>query len=256
MINKILQTDRCLSMEAIKAYLSDQLDEQQRFEVENHLLDCPLCSDAVEGFANHYNFETNTELSSLTTKEAQHTTRAATGRKASLRRISYFNRIAAAAVFLLMMAAGWMYWNNQQPERLYQAYHEPYANEALIATRSSAERPESKQLQKALSLQKAGDYQASIAKLRELLDAQPAHPLGSMMLGVAYLEEGQTEKAKELLMTVRINHELYYEEASWYLALAYLKDDQPSAARPILEELSRQEVGLYRDRAISLLAEW
>lgn len=47
----IFQIHQCLSEENIKGYLTNRLSEEERFRVENHLLDCPLCSDAVDGYA-------------------------------------------------------------------------------------------------------------------------------------------------------------------------------------------------------------
>ena len=49
MMSKIFDVRPCLSREEITEYLTGSLTETKRFEIENHLLDCPLCSDAVDG---------------------------------------------------------------------------------------------------------------------------------------------------------------------------------------------------------------
>ena len=253
MIKKIWDTETCLILDEIKKYLTEQLDEQHVFRVENHLLDCPLCTDAVEGYANHYNFDTDQQLNSLPPNAPKPSI--GTSPPAQNSNLSLFNRIAAAILFVLVAGAVWLYWNNQQPERLYQAYHEPYGDEALLATRSGNNSAESTAFQEILRLQKAGNYQSGIIQLQQYLAESPQHPLASMLLGVAYLENNQLSEAQQTLTTVRINHELYYEEASWYLALAYLKELKQAEAKPILEELSNQAAGQYRDQAKALLEE-
>ena len=62
MKKKIFTTTPCLKPEEIRQYLSNELSEDSRYEAENHMLDCPLCHDAVEGFAAHYNFEEDPQL--------------------------------------------------------------------------------------------------------------------------------------------------------------------------------------------------
>lgn len=39
----------CLSEQSLFAYIDDKLSQQQRYAVEKHLVDCELCSDALEG---------------------------------------------------------------------------------------------------------------------------------------------------------------------------------------------------------------
>jgi anti-sigma factor RsiW len=45
----IFQVSNCLGREELRAYLEDPISAEDRRRVENHLLDCPLCSDALEG---------------------------------------------------------------------------------------------------------------------------------------------------------------------------------------------------------------
>ena len=45
-----------LTFEEIQNYVSNKLDAEARFRVENHLLDCSLCNEAVEGFQNSRTF--------------------------------------------------------------------------------------------------------------------------------------------------------------------------------------------------------
>jgi hypothetical protein len=48
--NLVDQTD-CLSEQTLFAYIDNKLTDEQRYMVEKHLIDCELCSDALEGLA-------------------------------------------------------------------------------------------------------------------------------------------------------------------------------------------------------------
>lgn len=56
-MNNILKTGPCLTVAEIKAYIDQSLTGEQLHKVERHLLDCPLCSDAVEGLSQTKNID-------------------------------------------------------------------------------------------------------------------------------------------------------------------------------------------------------
>ena len=49
--NKIFQTTACLSEETMKACLNNELTAEDKHIVEQHLADCPMCTDALEGLS-------------------------------------------------------------------------------------------------------------------------------------------------------------------------------------------------------------
>jgi len=49
--NKVLNSTACLSLQQLKFYHEDKLSSKEKHGVENHLLDCELCSNALAGFA-------------------------------------------------------------------------------------------------------------------------------------------------------------------------------------------------------------
>jgi hypothetical protein len=51
MINNIFKASACLTEAELKAYISQKLEGEELHRVECHLLDCELCSDAVEGLS-------------------------------------------------------------------------------------------------------------------------------------------------------------------------------------------------------------
>ena len=243
----------CLTPTQIKAYLEGQLSEEERYAVEHHLTDCELCSAAIEGYAQSYNFETDTELDELaghfSTEQAQ------AAEEAQIRPLerSYrgLNRIAAAVLLLALPLAGWLYWNAQANERLYSQYFEAYSSDYL-ALRSEADKTPNPMLKSAMEVYQKQDYTQSLALLEMYLEKDPENTIAVFHAGVASLEEGQIRKAIQYLERVRFNDERYYEDASWYLTLAYLKAGQKTKVHAVLEDLLKLPKGYYYDRATAL----
>ncbi len=55
MVNKknidLFSDTDCLSLDVMQAYTAHKLGAKERLQVEKHLVDCEICSDAIEGFA-------------------------------------------------------------------------------------------------------------------------------------------------------------------------------------------------------------
>ena len=49
--NEIFSDTQCLSLDIMERYAGDQLSATERQAAEKHLVDCPICSDAMEGLA-------------------------------------------------------------------------------------------------------------------------------------------------------------------------------------------------------------
>lgn len=95
----IFQTSQCLSREKLIAYSKGTLTAAEEHEVEKHLTDCELCSDALEGLAmpgtSHALDET------IQTVAAKYST--GHGHAPAVSRWWY-----AAASVVLLLAAGWV----------------------------------------------------------------------------------------------------------------------------------------------------
>jgi anti-sigma factor RsiW len=122
----IFQAHTCLSEQDIRKYLDGQLDAAARHRVENHLLDCPLCEDALEGY------ELMRQATPKPVAQSQ-PLRAVRGGRLSLVRI--------AASLLFVIASVLIYYfvfTTPNPENLYQAYYEPYESEMMQLFRQGA----------------------------------------------------------------------------------------------------------------------
>ncbi|MEY4925917.1 MAG: hypothetical protein RI894_353, partial [Bacteroidota bacterium] len=65
------KTTDCLSPVDIKNYLDNKLPAIEEYDIEQHLVDCPLCSAAIAGYSEHQNYEDLlTEISKLRPTDA------------------------------------------------------------------------------------------------------------------------------------------------------------------------------------------
>ena len=149
--NLIFQSNGCLSEEELQLYLSGDLDDSTRFRVENHLLDCPLCSEAVEGFENANDADINIELENLK-KTIDLKSNATSG--SSRASVFTLNRIAAAILFLLIGSSVIIYFNAQKNQKTFLA---EYQSDPLDNLRSVEADEIDEQLKEGFDYFKSGD---------------------------------------------------------------------------------------------------
>jgi tetratricopeptide (TPR) repeat protein len=243
-MESLFQSHDCLSEADIQAYLSGALSQAELFRLENHLLDCPLCEDAVEGFAL-------IQVPKILEEDAP-----------VVRRLPWL-RIAAG--FLILLSASLFTWNilkNQAPgnEQLYAANFESYASEVNLQIRSlqpgeMAPVDDTRQaFNRAMEAYNAEDFQVSLVAFDEYLTDRPQDALALFYLGMAYLELDQPALAVGPLRQTREADTLYYEEATWYLALAHIKLDNSSQALVELKKLLDLPESRYHKRAKILIS--
>jgi len=47
-----LSNSACLTPETIKQYLEEELNSENSYSLESHLMDCPDCHEAIEAYAS------------------------------------------------------------------------------------------------------------------------------------------------------------------------------------------------------------
>ncbi|MFH1320748.1 MAG: TonB family protein [Bacteroidota bacterium] len=102
------ETD-CLSLETIRQYLDDQLGDRERQQVEKHLTDCPLCSDAVEGFGASTDF---TAVEARIAALKKNISFAANKQSSGLMQRDFVKYAAAAAIVLIISGVTYIYVKN------------------------------------------------------------------------------------------------------------------------------------------------
>jgi len=250
-MKKIFQTTQCLSKEVLERYAKGAITGDLRFQVENHLLDCPLCNTAVEGFAVVdsdttilFN-EIFEEIDTKTTNPSQIDTR-------PNRQIPW-NNIAAGLFFLITLGAAFWYFQGSQADRSYLAYFETQ-DKNLIA-RSIDEGNLSADLQPGLSLFNNGELHASLSFFEDYLKLKPESSIAAYYAGMSALELGELGRAFSFLLSARLNDEQLYDLTTWGLVRIHLEREEQAEAILLLEELTKAEDSYIKDNAMSLLKE-
>lgn len=237
-MNPIFQKHQCLSEGEIQDYLGNRLSGEERHRVENHLLDCALCSDALEGWA-------------LLEEDRQ-----SAKSSARVRRMPWRFFAVAAAILALMVAVVWVYSGISPSDRLFAEYYETYEDDLSVQMRNggNARAPEKQQLSGGLEAYISQNYSESIALLQPFVQDNPDHLVARYYLGLSYLEEKKWAEAETQLAAVQSAHLEYWEESTWYLALLYVKTERNDGAREALQSLISARSGRYYEKAEKLLS--
>jgi len=247
-MNHLLNQTSCLSAGEIQRYLNGEADDALRFRVEDHLLDCSLCAAAVEGFAaagEQGRAQAGAEIEALRREMADRAGEAP-------RRSSLFNWAAAAAVLVVMAVSGWLYRRHTSDERLFASAFQP-AEHNQLALRSEQTGARSAELDVAVRLYDAGNFEAGLPHFRTYLAENPGDFDAALFAGIAALEAGQTEQAVAWLERVRFNHPEQYAPATWYLALAHIRRGNREEGAALLEELEKANDEEWSEEAGVLL---
>jgi len=233
-------------------YLVDRLTEPERDEFERHYFECESC------FAQ---LQTGLLLQAeLQRQPLQH---ASTGR-ALLHRAWVWTPAVAAVVLLFAVGISW-YSTRRQPsqqvlsqpaktspettphfqppssaapslEELARVEPPPYSGMVLRGAGDEAQET----FQSAMRYYLKGDYANAIPGLRAAAKARPRTAAFNFYLGACYLLTDQTDSAIESFhKTISIGEATYSERAHFYLAKAYLRKKDVSAAEHELQETIR-----------------
>lgn len=247
-IKAIFQAPSNLRPEEIKDYLEDKVSSEDRFRIENQLLDDPFAADALDGFEEHqgnlpdFSFDdflkkVNPAVEAPSAKTVQMPVRRFTLR-----------RIAAAVAFLVAASLGLFFWSNND-QRLYSQFYEKYESEAFLSLRDdSSSNITDTELIAGLEAYDAQKYAEATVHFEKVLVKKPNNSDALLYGGLSYLEEEYLEKAASYLEKVRNTDKEYFREATWYAALTALKKGSSEQAKSLIQELLQQK-GRYFEKA-------
>jgi cytochrome c-type biogenesis protein CcmH/NrfG len=139
-------------------------------------------------------------------------------------------------------------------EQIFAANYEPY--QSLQSDRSSTAEEDYIAI---IDFYENQQYQEVMPLLEDYIIKNPNQVNSQIMLGNVYLNvlPLQNQKAIDLFQTIsNTENKLFSEVAQWYLALAYLKNNEKENAVPILEKLAKKSVGKYSKLAEKLLTQF
>ena len=236
------QTD-CLTGEQIRDYVNQSMTPAEKRHVQNHLLQCPICSDAVEGaeaYAGEY-----------AKMVAESKRRLKFGTKS--RKVVWMYRaswVAAAAIVMFFLLNVQEYFLPSSPyEALYQQYFEPYPNMVPLVRGNQSDN----QLQYAMFAYEAEAYEKSLIHLKTILDAHPDSSIVQLYTGICLLSQNEIKEALDVLKPLRNDEsDPYQVQALWYTALALMKHMRIAESESILLQLVKTKHE-FTDRSQSLI---
>lgn len=156
--------------------------------------------------------------------------------------------ILAAAGIVLVLALYFVFNTLGKPttEELYNEFYEPYSAYAPVTMRGdeSIATP----MKEAMLAYEISDYAVAAEKLETL----PPSGERDFYLAHSYLATGKQQKAVPLLEQLAETGAEPRSTINWYLALAYIKNDNTTEASEILERLAAND-NSYQQKAKQLL---
>ncbi|MEO9853671.1 hypothetical protein [Reichenbachiella sp.] len=167
----------------------------------------------------------------------------------TVKRINYKRISLVAASVVILMTLG-LYWINvaTQHDRLYQAYYEVYPPNPNL-------RGEQEDTQSAMEHYRRGDYQKALVVFLDKYSKRSENEDLAIYIGNCYLELNQPYAAIEYFSLGTKNQDkITSHNNQWYLALAYLKNDQVKLAKNVLNHIIDQNQ-LFSPEATILVQE-
>ena len=174
------------------------------------------------------------------------------GRAASRMFITKWYYRAAAAAAILLMAGSILYFTLRPPkyERLFAAY---YKHIDAGTIERSVMQVSNDAFTRALDAYNAAGYDIALENFKAVNDTSINKPAAFFLGGISAIELDKTDEAILMLQKVKPSS-LYNEASQWYLALCYLRKNNPALAKPLLDKLSKGD-GNYNVKAGELLKE-
>lgn len=163
----------------------------------------------------------------------------------------------AAALVIILISAGVVYWlatdrPSVSPEELYSTYYNPYST--TIDYRSDASLL-SDTFQEALETYESQEYDTALILFKKIISTEKPETSALFFAGICSMELDDYRNAIIFLNEqIYQNNLLFTQQASWYLALSYLKTNQKTEAKKILEHIVNEYKYKHRE-AVELLDE-
>ena len=254
---KVLETTETIEEEALEEALIENIKAQGEQELKTTIktVDKKL---EVEGFFEKQQAEPST---------VSPTSTPATASPTPIFRLLKIT--AAAASILLVLTFGWQYLgggavdSTSSVSEMAAVSIEHFPNalsqqvKMELSEKGFAGNPEEEALQQllaAMNAYDAKDYNKASVALRSLLETEVDETYKNQVqlyLAISYLQLEQPQNAYPPLHSITKSNSPLKETSMWYLAMAYIKDNNPNSAKTQLEQLKNSPE--YGQRANEML---
>ena len=142
--------------------------------------------------------------------------------------------VAASITFLVLLGGALHLMNpvKYTNNTLFEMYYS--GENAHNLTRSAGNSND-----EAMTKYREGDFNSALVLFNEILDKDPSNIYIRYYSGLASIEASQNEKAiSEFKYIIDQKNNLFVENAQWYLALSYLKNNQVKDAKNLLVQIN------------------
>ncbi len=231
----------CISVEVIEFYYENKLSEEETRLFEEHISNCPLCSDAFDAYEPDKKQEIRKNLNEIKSK-INHKKNGASNWK-----LPAYS--AAAAILIFALSFLFQKGGNAPGNNLAEKYLTPYPDVTLHVRGGE----KNNELKKAMLAYDAKNYEKAI-ELFDAILAKEENETARFYNAVSNIESGNAEKTIELLKPIAENENSeFYAEANWYSALAYISINNTEKAKEHLIKLLNNSE--YKKKAGELIAE-
>jgi len=157
--------------------------------------------------------------------------------------------VAAAVLALSILAINW--FSNSTNEDLYAAYYEPYVINFVQRGNSN-----DINIVDAGTFYRNAEYSKALPILVSAFSKDPKNTHIQVAIGICQHELNNYESAIQAFKPLVGNKDpLYFDQASWYTALAHLRLDQIDLCKKQLQLLTKSTSSSYRQKAQKLLTD-
>ncbi len=227
MSNQIFTNTNCLTEEQIIKYNSGELSGEELRSVEEHIIDCPLCSDALEG-AEKLSAETMKKDFAYLKNEVQINSLVKRKKIIMYSAVAALLIIAGAALLNITKFAG------PANKSLFNQYFEVYPD----VTFHKRGNENQNDLAEAMNYYNQGNFQDASEALNKII-LSDENETAIFYKAVSLTALGKTNEALKFFSRINNNPDnKFYEEANWYAALCLIDRGKTEEAKKLLHRVS------------------
>ncbi|WP_299715823.1 hypothetical protein [uncultured Tenacibaculum sp.] len=263
-------------LEAIDQYLDGEMNESEKLSFENQLSQDDKLNEAFtlqQEMRLLYSDDdwVSQDLSLLKTQKAKELrnyldSKEALKLKTTLHEIvvenrvvpknnNLFKRISIAASVLIFITASYFFFikNDYNNIELYTTY---YSKELSVLPSTIDRNDNNNLVSKGQLYFEEKNFNEAIATLLEYqkINTTSINTLSYTFCGFSYLELNQFNKAREQFDFLKNSKTLQSKKANWYTALTYLKEDNKTELKSILENITANTTNYNYKEALDLLS--
>ncbi len=237
----------CLSLDQFVAFSTGNVTTEERNKIQQHLEKCSLCEDAFDG-VKIYPDKEQIKSKMLDLNESFQK-RLAAKKPKRLDRTIYYPLAAAAAVVMIIIGIYFLIFLQSPNDQLFTQYFEPYPNTIPLYRSDRVVLP----LQHAMVEYEIENYSEALSRLKTMISKDPNNVTAHFYAGICELKMNNTDQAIGHFQTVKSTSSSdFIEPANWYLALAFIKNNDLKKAKQILNSIVNNKCEYAHQSALLL----